>query len=66
MTAKTSDRMSRIAARYMDLTPARLIALTAKPSTTEIAVEEIRSMAASLLRQDEVKGVRRLLRLVTG
>lgn len=64
--AQTSDRVSSIAARYANITPTRLLALTAKDSTLEAAAEDIRSMAASLLRQDEVKGVRKLLRLVTG
>jgi hypothetical protein len=66
MNAKTSDHVSSIAARYTNLTPARLLALTAKDSTLEITASEIRSMAASLLRQDEVRGVRKLLKLVTG
>lgn len=64
--AQTSDRVSAIAARYVNLTPARLIALTARDSTAEAAAEEIRSMAASLLRQDEVGGLRTLIRKVTG
>jgi hypothetical protein len=66
MNAKTSDRVSSIAARYANLTPARLLAATAKDSTLEAAVDDIKSMAASLMRQDEVRGVRRLLKLVTG
>jgi len=64
--AQTSDRISTIAARYANLTPARLLALTAKDSTLEIAASEIRSMAASLIRQDEVKGIRKLARKVLG
>jgi hypothetical protein len=66
MNAKTSDHVSSIAGRYVNLTPARLLVLTAKDSTLEITASEIRSMAASLLRQDEVRGVRKLLKLVTG
>ena len=31
-----------------------------------IAADEIRSMAASLLRQDEVKGLRKIFRKVMG
>ena len=62
--SQTSDHVSSIAARYMNITPARLIALTAKDATAEIAADEIRAMAASLLRQDEVKGFRKILKLV--
>lgn len=64
--SQTSDRVSSIAARYLNVTAATLMAKTAKASTAEITADEIRSMAASCLRQDEVKGLRRLIRKVTG
>lgn len=66
MNAKTSDRVSSIAARYMNMTGPTLMALTAKSSTAEITADEIRSMAASLMRQDEVKGIRKIIRKITG
>lgn len=66
MTAQTSDRVSTIAARYANLTPNQLIAKTANGKGLLDTTNDIKSMAASLLRQDEVKGVRKLLRLVTG
>jgi hypothetical protein len=66
MNARTSDHVSSIAARYVNLTPARLLAATAKDSTLEAACEDIKSMAASLMRQDEVKGLRKLFRWATG
>jgi hypothetical protein len=62
MTARTSDRVSSIAARYNTLTPARLLAMTAKDSSLHIAVDEIQAMAASLMRQDEQKGLRKYLK----
>jgi hypothetical protein len=65
MTAKTSDRVSSIAARLVGVKAETLMALTAKQSTAEILANDIRTMAASLLRQDEVKGLRKLIRKVT-
>ena len=60
--AQTSDRVSTIAARHIDLTGDRLLALTAKASDREKMAAEIRSMAASCLRQDETKGLRKLFK----
>lgn len=62
--AKTSDRVSSIAARYANLTGARLIGLTATDESAMRSAEDIRSMAASLLRQDETRGIRGLFRKV--
>jgi hypothetical protein len=62
MTAQTSDRVSSIAARYTKITGDTLMGMTAKPSSAAIAANDIRTMAASLLRQDEVKGIRKLLK----
>lgn len=64
--AQTSDRVASIAARYVNLTPARLLAQTAKDSTLGLTVIEIKALAASVLRQDETKGFRGLIRKVTG
>jgi hypothetical protein len=66
MNAQTSDRVASIAARFLTVKAETLMALTAKQSTAEILAADIRSMAASLLRQDEVKGIRKLIRKVTG
>jgi hypothetical protein len=56
--AETSDRMSSIAARYNNITAARVIALTENDRSLEVFVRDIRSMSASLRRQDETKGLR--------
>lgn len=64
--AQTSDKISSLAARYVNLTPARLLALTATDAKLEGTAAEIRSMAASLMRQDESRGLRGLLRKITG
>jgi hypothetical protein len=64
--AKTSDRVSSIAARHAKIEPETIMALAAKPSTAAILAGDIRTMAASLLRQDEHKGLRGLIQKVTG
>lgn len=63
--AKTSDRVSAIAARYLDITATELLVRCRAGQAEELAAE-IRSLAASALRQDEVKGLRKVLKLVTG
>ncbi len=63
---QTSDRVSTMAARHTKLTAETLMALAAKPSTAEILASDIRSMAASLLAQDEHRGLRGMIRKVTG
>ena len=60
--SQTSDKVSSIAARLLKVTPAYLIARTAKDSSAEQLAEDIRAVAASALRQDEVKGIRKLIR----
>lgn len=64
--ARTSDRISSLAARYAGITKDDLLALTASDSMREQTAGDIRSMAASLLRQDEVRGVRGLIKKVMG
>jgi hypothetical protein len=64
--AKTSDRISSIAAQYIKIDGDHLLAKTATASLREITADDIRSMAASLLRQDELKGLRKLFRKVVG
>lgn len=64
--AQTSDKVSSIAARLLNVTPAYLIARTAKDSTAAQLAEDIRAVAASALRQDERKGLRGLIRKVIG
>jgi hypothetical protein len=54
--AQTSDRISAIAARRVKLMPADLALAT--PVEREAIAADVRSMAASLLRQDETKGLR--------
>jgi ribonuclease HIII len=64
--AQTSDRVSSIAARYAGVTADEMLSMTASHQLRQETAAEIRSMAASLLRQDEVKGVRKLLKKITG
>ena len=64
--AQTSDRISKIAGRYAGITTNELLAVTSTPALREQTAGDIRSMAASLLRQDETTGLRRLLRKVIG
>lgn len=66
--AQTSDRISSIAARYASMSNPkfkRVIELASEEDLNEIAYD-IRSMAASLLRQDEVRGFRKLVNKVLG
>lgn len=64
--AQTSDKISSIAARYVNLTPERLIGITATDDRLRGVTAEIRALAASCLRQDEVRGIRKLWRKVVG
>lgn len=66
MNAKTSDRVSSIAARLLNVKAETLMALTAKQSTAETLAHDVRAMAASCLRQDQHKGLRGLIRKVLG
>lgn len=62
--AQTSDRVSSLAARYVSISADQLLARTATEQSRQALASELRSMAASLLRQDEVKGVRKLLKVI--
>lgn len=64
--ARTSDRVSSIAARHAKIEPETVMALGARQSTATVLAADIRTMAASLLRQDEHKGLRGLIQKVTG
>lgn len=59
MAAQTSDRVSSIAARYHDITPEELVAMLEHATGPQDVARDIRSLAASALRQDEVKGPRK-------
>jgi hypothetical protein len=63
---QTSDRVSSIAARYASMTARRLTDLGSDPTTAANAAADIRSLAASALRQDEHKGLRGLIKKVMG
>ena len=63
--AQTSDHISSLAARYVAMSNTSLKARVENGGLNEVG-HDIRSMAASLLRQDEVKGLRKLIRKVTG
>lgn len=62
--AETGEEISGIAARYIHISKAELTGLTEEQTVPLIA--DIRSMAASLLRQDETKGVRKLVHRILG
>lgn len=64
--AQTSDRISALAAKYAPLTPDRLRVITSDSHYREATAADIRAMAASLLRQDETKGLRGLVKRVLG
>lgn len=62
--SQTSDRVSALAARYAKLQPSSLADLS--PARAELIASEIRTMASSLLRQDETRGLRGLFKKVLG
>lgn len=64
MTKQTTDRVSSLAARYVNITSRKLDTCT--PEEAAAMAHDIRSMAASLLAQDEVRGLRKLIRKVIG
>jgi len=66
--AQTSDRISSLAAKYAAMTnPAFRAAIkTATPEDINELAHDIRSMAMSLLRQDETKGKRTLMERIFG
>lgn len=59
--AETSDRVSSIAGRMAKLSPATVRITAADPAQLNAFVKDVRTMAASLLRQDETRGLRRML-----
>lgn len=64
---QTSDRISSLAGAYGRVTGEYLrSAILDNPESAEKIAGDIRSMAASLRSQDEVKGLRKLWRKVTG
>lgn len=64
--AQTSDKISSLAARYVGISNSALRAKLESRDTLNEVAHDIRSMAASLLRQDEEKGLRGLVRKLTG
>lgn len=64
--AQTSDQVSRLAARYLSMSTAALQKKVGTADGLNDVAADLRTMAASLLRQDEVKGLRRLIQKVTG
>lgn len=64
--AQTSDKISSLAARYVGMSNTRFRQLADNPESLNELAYDVRSMAASLLRQDEVKGLRGLVRKVVG
>lgn len=64
MNAQTSDRISSLAAKYARMTADELLVATSDAVLRRETAEEIRSMAMSLLRQVEPKGLRRIFKKV--
>lgn len=64
--AQTSDKISSIAGRYAGISNTALKERVATRDGMAEVAHDIRSMAASLLRQDEVKGLRGLIRKAFG
>lgn len=64
--AQTSDRVSSLAARYAGMSNTKFKELAADPESVNELAYDVRSMAASLLRQDEVKGLRKIFRKAFG
>lgn len=56
--AETSDRVSSMAARYRTMTARHVVVAASTDAGAAKLAEDIRSMAASLARQDETKGLR--------
>jgi hypothetical protein len=64
--AQTSDRVSSIAARYIGMSNTELKKkVEARDGLAEVA-HDLRALAASALRQDEVRGIRKFVRKVLG
>jgi hypothetical protein len=64
--AQTSDRISSMAAKYVGMSNEQLgRKVETREGRNEVG-HDIRAMAASLLRQDEVKGVRKFIAKVMG
>lgn len=63
---QTSDRVSSISARYTDITDEEIIAAITTDAGLARLRQDIRSMAASSLRQDQHRGLRGFIRKVTG
>jgi UTP-glucose-1-phosphate uridylyltransferase len=64
MNAQTSDRLSTIASHYADISPDMIRALAQNESSRIQLAAQIRQMAMSLVRQDETRGLRGLVRKV--
>lgn len=64
MNARTSDKVSSIAARLARMSPETLEVMAASPASRDRLASDIRSMATSLLRQDEHRGLRGLVRKI--
>lgn len=64
--AQTSDRVSSLAARYARISNNDLRALLEGRDGLNEVAHDIRSMAMSLLRQDETKGLRGFIKRVVG
>lgn len=64
--AQTSDRISSMAGKYVGMSNEQLgRKVETRDGRNEVA-HDIRAMAASLLRQDEVKGIRKIINRVLG
>lgn len=58
--AQTSDRVSRIASKYVNVTSGELLArISNGPADFKLLTSDIRTLAATALRQDETRGQRK-------
>ncbi len=62
MMAQTSDKVSAIAARYLAITADQLMAMASMENSRKQLAQDLRSMAASCLAQDQHKGLRGIVR----
>jgi hypothetical protein len=64
--AETSDKVSSIAARYAGLSNTALKQMVQTREGLNEVAHDVRTLAASCLRQDETRGLRGLIRKVLG
>jgi hypothetical protein len=64
--ARTSDRVSKLAGKYINITPGELLGRLGQSGGAQEIAADIRSIAASALRQDETRGLRGAVKKLLG